>query len=72
MATQRKTAGKNDSVVLPCQLFCTVQCIRLRPAFYKMISVLCVTVKTTEELSNKCTAVDIALNLARGTGNPLY
>lgn len=36
------------------------------------ISALCVTVKTTEELSNKCAAGDIALNLSRGTGNPLY
>jgi hypothetical protein len=36
------------------------------------ISALCVTVKTTEELSNECAAVDISLNLSRGTGNPLY
>jgi hypothetical protein len=36
------------------------------------IIALCVTAKTTEELSNECAAVDISLNLSRGTGNALY
>jgi len=36
------------------------------------ISALCVTVTTTEELSDECASVDTSLNLSRGTGNPLY